>query len=1055
MPPRSTRPQSPGHVVTAVVVTHDGMRWLPACLDALTAQVRPPQRVVAVDTGSTDGSADVLATALGEAAVVRTDRTTGLGAAVQAGLDAFEGAPPPPGSPANTTEWVWVLHDDCAPEPDALAELLRAAEDSPSVAAFGPKVTSSDGRLLVEVGRTLDSSGRQRTGLEPREVDQGQHDDVGDVLAASTAGLLVRRDVWDAAGGLDAAFPLFSEDLDFGWRLNAAGERLRIAPRAVVRHASALTAGERPADAVPGRAGAAARANGMQVVLANTSPLLVPVLVLRYVVECVVNAAALVLIGRRPGAARDEIVALGRVLGHLGGIPTSRRRPPPRTVPHRELRSLLAPAAWRWRRAGDALAALFAGQAAAELRSRRRAPIESGPVADEAESLDLGDSGVLLRLVRRPGVLFALVLVVVGLVGSRHFLGGTLHGGRLLPAPGGAGDLWSAYRADWHPVGLGSTATAPPYLAVLALLSSVLLGKVWLATAVLLLGALPLCGLAAYAAAGAVTRSVPLRLWGAAAYALLPAVSGAVAAGRIDVVLALVLLPLAARAVAGALRRGGGAAPAAFGAGLLLAAACAAAPVIWLVAVAVVVVAAVLSRPDRGRLLAAGVVLAVPPLTLLPWTITVIRDPALMVAGAGLPEQYAPRLPLGPADLLLMHPGGPGLAAGWLMGPLLLAGLIGLLRRRGAAAARGGLLLVVAGLGTALVVSRLSGPRIDGIAVHYWTGVPLAIAGLGAILAATIAAERARPALRAMSFGWRQPAAVVLAAAVGVGTAGLTVHWLARGPRGPITAHNAPLLPVFAAAQVGLPTRPRALLLTRSARTVDYALVRDPAGLHLGDADVAGSMTGNRAAAALTTAVRRAAAGQSAAVPELDAFGVGLVVVPRADARGLTRLADVDGLTAVPTRGAVVWRTSADTGELVVLPPAASRTAAQGRPTARGATPLRFPRTGAVVRVAPGPTGRLLVLAERTGGWSATIGGHQLPGATAYGWAQAWRLPAAGGELRVTRHGRGRGWWLLGELLAVVGCGLAALPGGRRADRKPGREAAGSDGPPGESEVSA
>src|SRR5581483_2378677 len=277
-------------------------------------------------------------------------------------------------------------------------------------------------------------------------------------------------------------------------------------------------------------------------------------------------------------------------------------------------------------------------------------------------------------------------------------------------------------------------------------------------------------------------------------YALLPAVSGAVAAGRIDVVLALVLLPLAARSVAGALRRGGGAAPAAFGAGLVLAATCAAAPVVWLIAV--VAIAAVLSRPDRGRLLAAGVVLAVPPVTLLPWTIRVVGDPALLVAGAGLPEQYAPRLPLGPADLLLMHPGGPGLGAAWFMGPLLAAALVGLLRQRGAAAARGGLLLLVAGLGTALLVSRISGSRIDGVGIHYWTGVPLAVAGLGAILAATVAAERVRPALRAMSFGWRQPAAVVLAAAVAVGTAGLTVHWVSRGPRGPISAHNPPLLPV-------------------------------------------------------------------------------------------------------------------------------------------------------------------------------------------------------------------------------------------------------------------
>src|SRR5919107_1540007 len=117
MPPRSPRPQFPGHNVTAVLVVHDGARWLPDCLAALAAQTRPPQRVVAVDTRSADGAVGLLPGALGEAAVVPMPRDTGLGDAIQAGLDAFIGAPAPPGPRGSAgTEWVWVLHDDCAPD---------------------------------------------------------------------------------------------------------------------------------------------------------------------------------------------------------------------------------------------------------------------------------------------------------------------------------------------------------------------------------------------------------------------------------------------------------------------------------------------------------------------------------------------------------------------------------------------------------------------------------------------------------------------------------------------------------------------------------------------------------------------------------------------------------------------------------------------------------------------------------------------------------------------------------------------------------------------------
>ena len=41
------------------------------------------------------------------------------------------------------------------------------------------------------------------TGVEFREVDQGQHDGRSDVLAVGTAGMLVRREVWDRLGGPD------------------------------------------------------------------------------------------------------------------------------------------------------------------------------------------------------------------------------------------------------------------------------------------------------------------------------------------------------------------------------------------------------------------------------------------------------------------------------------------------------------------------------------------------------------------------------------------------------------------------------------------------------------------------------------------------------------------------------------------------------------------------------------------------------------------------------------------------------------------------------------
>jgi GT2 family glycosyltransferase len=1045
VPPKSSRSQSPGHLVTAVLVSHDGMRWLGEALAALTAQGRPPQRVVAVDTGSSDGSAALLATSLGERAVVHLPRDTGLAAAVQAGLNAFDGQPEPESPRGPLTHWVWILHDDCAPEPNALRELLATAADSPSLAAVAPKALSWDRRRLHEIGLTVDSSGHIHTGLESREVDQGQHDDVGEVLAAGTAGLLIKREVWDRIGGLDDAWPLFGDDVDLGWRLNSAGERMRVAPRAVVRHVGALTAGERPADAVSGRPGTVARRHGMQVVLANTATALVPLLLARYVVECVLRALALLLVARRPGEALDEFTALTGVLTHPGVVRQARRRRRTRVASHSEVRSLLAGPGLRWRLFGDRLAAAFRGRGAVEERSRRRAPVETGPVADEAESMALGETGMLLRALRRPGVLLAAGLTVLGLVASRGVLSGPLHGGRLLAAPAGASDLWSTYLSGWHAVGLGSSRPAPPALAVLALLSSVFAGKAWLAVSVLMLGAVPLAGLSAYLAAGGLTRSPWLRAWAGVLWAALPALTGAIAGGRLDVVVTVILLPLLARAVAAVVGREEVRAHRAVATGLLLAVVTAFSPVVWPAALVVAICAVLFVSGARlARLGAAVLMVAVAAAALLPWTGSLVMHPRLLVSGLGLPETLATSRPLGAPDVVLAHPGGPAQPPLWVLGPLVLAALVGLVRARHQVAARCGFALFLVAATGSLLVSRVHDAEPGDPAVHYWTGSTAALAALGLIVAAVVAGERARPALRRYAFGWRQAGAGLIGLGLVAGTVVAAGSLLVGGVDDPLTGDSSELLPVFAAAEVGRATSPRLVVLDGplggGREPVRYAVVRDPDGWRLGDADVARPAP-DAADRRFTATIREAAAGQSSAVPELAEFGVSMLVVRDSGASALSQLADLDGLDRVPTSDALVWRSQVPTGELVMLGPRMAKSVADGGalPADAQPHPLVAHRGQSSARIEPGRSGRLLVLAEPASAhWSATLGGRTLEATKAYGWAQAWRLPTSGGRLDVGRTGDHRTLWLGLQLAAIVAALMLSVPVTGRRDRSPG-----------------
>ena len=182
--------------MTLVVVAHDGARLLPGLVSGVREQTYPVHRAVGVDTGSQDRSGAMLTELLGPDAVFGMDAGTGYGTAIARALQhpaaqrpvaASDG--PASGSPPDpAVEWIWLLHDDCEPAPDALEQLLAGTGRSRLAAVMGPKLKDlSDRRVVREAGITMDRAGRRLTGVEPGEIDQGQHDGSRAVLAVSSA----------------------------------------------------------------------------------------------------------------------------------------------------------------------------------------------------------------------------------------------------------------------------------------------------------------------------------------------------------------------------------------------------------------------------------------------------------------------------------------------------------------------------------------------------------------------------------------------------------------------------------------------------------------------------------------------------------------------------------------------------------------------------------------------------------------------------------------------------------------------------------------------------
>jgi len=209
--------------VSVVIPVYNGAATLPAGLRALQRQTHPPDEVIVVDDGSTDGSADIargLATPHGSAVRVISQPNAGPAAARNRGATAARG------------DILLFTDADCVPAPDWVQCMVAAFADPDVVGAKGVYRT----RQRELVARFVQAEYEDR-------YDRMRPLKAIDFVDTYSAGY--RRDVFLASGGFDTCFPTASvEDQEFSFRLAEAGRRLVFVPDAQVFHTHDRTLGE-------------------------------------------------------------------------------------------------------------------------------------------------------------------------------------------------------------------------------------------------------------------------------------------------------------------------------------------------------------------------------------------------------------------------------------------------------------------------------------------------------------------------------------------------------------------------------------------------------------------------------------------------------------------------------------------------------------------------------------------------------------------------------------------------------------------------------------------
>ncbi len=235
-------------IVSIVIPVFNQVAFTKQCLESLAKTINQDYftkrntdyEVVIVDNASTDETASFLNEVEGSIKVIHNTENQGFSIACNQGVEASVG------------KYIVLLNNDTTIFPNWLESLIDFAETHNDAGAVGSKMLYPDGRLQEAGGMMYQNGKAWLFGMGDTDPNRPQYNTVCEVDYCSGASLLVRRDLWDKLGGLDAATfsPAYYEETDLCFGIRSLGYKVYYNPASVLVHYGQVTSSQTAASFV-------------------------------------------------------------------------------------------------------------------------------------------------------------------------------------------------------------------------------------------------------------------------------------------------------------------------------------------------------------------------------------------------------------------------------------------------------------------------------------------------------------------------------------------------------------------------------------------------------------------------------------------------------------------------------------------------------------------------------------------------------------------------------------------------------------------------------------